>query len=175
MVKSPQSDVVRALDLYQSGNLGGCERLLKKILRRDPEQADCRHLLGLIAFQRGKFEHAVQQISQAAAVEPDNPTYFCNLGAAQLEAGATRDAIASYERAITLRPRYPQALANLGLAYEQVGELQKAEGAHRGAAEIAPEDAASHFNLANCLVALDRDDEAIEAFEEALRLNGNEL
>ena len=61
----------------------------------------------------------------------------------------------------------------MGLAYEQVGELQKAEGAHRGAAEIAPEDAASHFNLANCLVALDRDDEAIEAFEEALRLNGN--
>ena len=164
---------MRALELYQNGDLAPAERLLKKILRRDPQQADSRHLLGLIAFQRGRFEHAVKQIRMAASLAPDNATFFCNLGAAQLEAGAPDDAIASYEKAIALRPNYPRALANLGLAYGRVDEFHKAEAAHRAAVKIVPEDASIHFNLANCLVALGRDDEAIDSFRDALHRNRN--
>ena len=39
--------------------------------------------------------------------------------------------------------------------------------------KIVPEDASIHFNLANCLVALGRDDEAIDSFRDALHRNGN--
>ena len=173
MAKSPQSEIERALEFYQSGKLLSAERLTKKVLRHHPQQPDCRHLLGLIAFQKGKFDQAVRQIHQAVSTQPDNPTFLCNLGAAQLECGALSDAIASYEQAIVLRPNYPQALANLGLAYGQVGNLVKAEAALRRVIEVLPDDATAYFNLANCLVEQGLEEQAIDAFKAALERNEN--
>ncbi len=173
MKDTAKSDLRRALTLYHNGDLSAAERLLKKILRRQPRQADARHLIGLIAFQRGKYQYAAQQIAQAVSAQPDNPTFLCNLGVAQLEADAIGDAIASSQRAVALRPRYPQALANLGLAYARIGDHDRAETAHRQAIEIDPDDAEAHFNLGNDLVALGRNDEAAIAFDAALQRDPN--
>lgn len=175
MNDAARSGLQHALTLYQSGDLGASEKLLKKILRRQPRQPDGRHLLGLIAFQRGKHRVAAQQISQAVTASPNNPTFLCNLGAAQFETGAVVDAITSYERAIALRPSYPQALTNLGLAYAWIGDHQLAEAAHRQAAKLVPKEAEAHFNLANDLAALGRHDEAISEFNRALQREPNHV
>jgi tetratricopeptide (TPR) repeat protein len=87
-------------------------------------------------------------------------------------------AILFFERAVTLDPQYARAHAELGSAYEVkatyfgVSELnERAIASIRRAIELRPRFAHAWRELASPLLALGRDDEAIEALELALALD----
>jgi tetratricopeptide (TPR) repeat protein len=60
-------------------------------------------------------------------------------------------------------------LFDRGLALEDQRKYEEAADAYRRAGELAPDDAAVHFNLGNVLYALACYDESIESFRQALR------
>jgi Flp pilus assembly protein TadD len=68
-----------AIRCYQAGKLADAEQLLGRILESHPRHADSLHVLGLIAFQGGRCESAVELIEQAIAVKSDKPAYHSNL------------------------------------------------------------------------------------------------
>jgi tetratricopeptide (TPR) repeat protein len=50
---------------HQAGRLDRAAALYRKALQREPEHAEALHLLGLIAFQRGEFDSAIELIGRA--------------------------------------------------------------------------------------------------------------
>ena len=70
----------KAVDLHRSGQLERAEQIYREILCDTPKHADALHLLGVIAYQVGKCAVAVDLVSQAIEIDPNQSSYFNNLG-----------------------------------------------------------------------------------------------
>jgi Flp pilus assembly protein TadD len=79
------SDLQTALQHHQRGDLKKAELLYLRILKTDPRNSDALNLLGVIAYQAGKGDEAVDLISRAIAINPHIPDYHNNLGLALKE------------------------------------------------------------------------------------------
>ena len=80
--KSPAlaSTLSQALALHQAGRLAEAEKNYLQILKAQPDQFDCLHLLGVIFSQRGNHAEAVRQIDVALKINPKAPSAHNNRG-----------------------------------------------------------------------------------------------
>src|SRR5438034_1807180 len=62
-----------ALEHLSVGRLPQAEALYRHILRLEPNHSDALHYLGVMAYQVGKSESAVELIGRAISVNPSNP------------------------------------------------------------------------------------------------------
>ncbi len=159
-----------ALQHHQSGRLEEAATLYSKILEADPRHADANHLLGVIAFQLGRNEVAVDLIGIAIAANRSNPAFHSNLGNALNGMGRLDDALAAYDRALRLRPDYADAHYNRGNVLRDMGRLDDALAAYDGALRLRPEHVETHNNRGNALQAIARLDDALSAYDTALSL-----
>ncbi len=80
----------QALAHHQAGRLDAAERLYREILARGPENADALHLLGLVAYQAGRYPGAEDLIRQAIGVDDRRAAYWSNLGNALQRRGGSQ-------------------------------------------------------------------------------------
>ena len=73
------------------------------------------------------------------------------------------------------RPANIEALAELGHVYTALGRVEQGLGIDRRLCAIAPEDPNVHYNLACSLALLQREDDALDALERAIRLGYADL
>lgn len=163
----------QAVALHQRGDLSQAETLYAEVLRREPDNFDALHLMGVLARQGGAAEAAADLIARAIAVDPDKAIAHCNLGAALQDAGRHADALASYERALALQPVYPMALANRGNALRKLGRLDEALASYDAALVYQPAYAEALGNRGIALHRLGRRAEALDSFGRSLTLNPN--
>ena len=95
---------------------------------------------------------------------------YGNRGSAYRALGDPKKAIADFERARDLRPRDGQLLTNLGVAYEDADDYDRALAAYTEAFKIAPRPLPL-VHRGTLKAALDRLDDAIADFNQALRVN----
>ena len=50
------------------------------MLEQEPRNPDVLHLLGIVAYQSGQFDAAMDLIGQAIAIKPTTGEYHNNLG-----------------------------------------------------------------------------------------------
>ena len=74
------SELQQAISCHQAGQLQRAETLYRQILNNNPQHADALHLLGLVTYQSGKAEVAINFIKEAIHLSPESPSFFCNLG-----------------------------------------------------------------------------------------------
>src|SRR5262245_35589283 len=99
----------RGLRLYQQGRLNEAKAACEAALNADSKHSDALHLLGLIAVQAADYERAVELMSRAIALDPDNAAVHANRGAALQMLNRPEAALASYEQAIRLQPGHAEA------------------------------------------------------------------
>ena len=92
---------------HQAGRHDRAEALYRKVLARDSNHAEALHLLGVLAYQRGKLGPALQLIERALPALAELPDAHLNYGNALRAAGRLEEAAASYRRAIALKPDNP--------------------------------------------------------------------
>ena len=80
---------------------------LRRVLDADPSNADARYLLGKIHLATGNTEAALAQLEAAAALAPEDPNIFNQLGLANQKAGRPDEARAHFERFRQLKSRRP--------------------------------------------------------------------
>ncbi|MFO1303223.1 MAG: methyltransferase domain-containing protein [Burkholderiales bacterium] len=69
----PIDDLKRsALALHQAGKLDEAEAAYRAALDLAPDDPDCLHMLGVLAYQRGRFAEALERIDRARATKPPN-------------------------------------------------------------------------------------------------------
>ncbi len=162
-----------ALDLavkyHQAGNLGEAEQIYRQILQAEPSHSDALHLLGVIAYQVGRHELAVEHIRLALRQRANFAEAQCNLGAALQALGKLEDAVACFRRAVQLKPDYAEAHNNLGNALRLQGNLVEATVSLQEALRIRPGYPSALTNLGLALQKLGRLDEAVASHEQAVR------
>ncbi len=127
-----------ALEYHKAGRLSEAEALYRQVLVQNPIHPDALHRLGLIAFQTGQNDVAVDLIRKAITAQPNDAAYHLNLANALHRRGDLDAAIFSYSKAIQIRSDLIEAHHNLGKLFREQGKLDQAIAVLRGALEINP-------------------------------------
>jgi len=146
-----QTVFTSAIQHHRAGLLTEAERLYLLVLAIEPCHAESLHLLGVVTWQTGRHDRAVDMIRGAVAINPRDASYHVNLGGVLQEQGRLDEAVACYRKAIELRPNFSQAHGNLGGALRGQGRLDEAVACCRKAIELRPLDAWAHSNLGTTL------------------------
>jgi tetratricopeptide (TPR) repeat protein len=160
----------KALQHHQDGRLLDAGQLYRQVLAREPQHAESLHMLGIVAYQGGQYEAAIEFFGQAIAIRDDVPFYHNNLGNAFKALRRLEAAAACYRRAIALKPDFAAACNNLGYTLKDQGLFDAALEQYRQAIALEPKLADVHNNLGVVLQELGRRDEASAAFREAILL-----
>ncbi len=141
------------------------ETIYRQVLDINPNHADVNHLLGVLLGEVGNYAQAVELISRAIAMAPDQPLYHYNLGNVFRDLGRLEEAVASYRKALAIEPDFAMAHNNLGNVFRDLGRLEEAVASYRETLAIEPDFAMAHRNMATIKKHSKYDDD-IKAMEE---------
>src|SRR6266508_3233476 len=158
----------QTLALHQAGRLAEAEQNYLQILKAQPNQFDCLHLLGVIFYQRGNHAEAVRQIDIALKINPKVASAHNNRGNALKELKRFDEALASYDKALALKPDYANAFYNRGSALQELKRLDEALASYDKALALKPDYANAFYNRGSALRELRRFDEALASYDRAL-------
>ena len=118
-----QQDIDLAMQHHKAGRLSEAESIYQQILQVDPSQPDTLNLLGVIAYQVGKNDIAVNLITKALAIKPNFAKAHNNL-AEVLEKVDVRRAIEEYETYLALVEGIPEEEPRMLLVEERLKRLK---------------------------------------------------
>jgi predicted O-linked N-acetylglucosamine transferase (SPINDLY family) len=165
--------IATAVQHHLCGELQQAATLYSKVLKSNPRHADANHLLGVIAYQLGQNQLAVDLIGTAIAVNKLDPAFHSNLGNALLNLGRLHDALAAYDTALRLNANYADAHNNRGNVLKALDRLDDAVDAYDTALHLKPNYVEAHNNQGSALFELTRFDHALAAFDHAIALDPN--
>jgi len=160
----------KAFEAHGAGRLDEAERGYRRVLAARPDHADAWHLLGMVEYQRGRPQPAVDAIQRALKLTGPHALYLSNLGIVLESAGRHAEAKTALERAVALDMRGHNALYALGNTLRSMGLLEEAAGRYRQAIAFNPSNASAHNNLGNTLKDLGRLREAEAAYRHTIAL-----
>ena len=168
-----QIQIEQAKRLHQQGHLSDASLIYEAVLKSDPFQSEAMHLLGLVAAQSGNYQLAVNWISKALIISPQNEKYHNNLGTSFFDWGQYIKAIESYDNAIELNTDYADAYFNKGLSLIQLKDWGPAAQSLQQALRHQPDFFEAYCLLGNTLQELNRFDEAISNYQTGISINPN--
>lgn len=136
----------QALAFHQRGALVDAEAAYASVLAADPGHFGALSMLGVLAFQTGRAQRAVDLLGQAAEVDPGQAGVHSNLALALNAVGRGRDAIDSCDRAIALDPACVEAYSNRGNSLWGLGRREEALQSYARAIALDPGHAQTHWN-----------------------------
>lgn len=160
----------RGLDEHRSGRLERAETFYRRVLHQDPANPDALHLVGVVAWQKGRYDHAVNYIERAIEGNGTVATYHYSLGNAWQSLGKLECAIGSFSKAVELNTEHFDAAINLGNTLQQAGRHAEAAGIYRGILAVRSDYPEAWNNLGNAACALGQTEGSIEFYLEALSL-----
>lgn len=122
---------------------------------------------GAYLARSGMFEQAIEQLSSALDLDPDDPTIRGELGIAHALKGDFATAASAMEGALERAEDDSWTRVLLGLMYLQLGQLEEASEQLLQAAEERPEDAEAQVLAALAAAASGWDDAAQNALARA--------
>jgi len=139
-----------------------------KYLGRTPD--DVEALLGLARAQiaAGAVDAAMDPLRKVIDQTPERAEGHALMGLVLLKKSDMKGAEAALRRALEREAKNPDALLGMGLLWQQRGDLKKAEESLRAVLSARPGEPTARTVLALVLSDLDRCEEAIPLFNEAL-------
>lgn len=174
MIEQPHRagrDLERAAAAYSRGDLGTAERHCAAALRRNPNDFNAIHLMGVVLGRKGRHEEALTHFDRAAAMRPGHPDVLRNRGSALVELGRLNEALADYDASIAARPDHAPTLSDRGLALLELGKEHDALAVLARALTLDPENATYANNLGRALMKLDRTEDALACYLDALTVD----
>jgi Tfp pilus assembly protein PilF len=120
-------------------------------------------------FQQGKYEEAAKLYEDAIAKNPEDPTYYYNLGTTYMWMNKPDQAIETFKKMIELKPDSFGAFKNLGQLYAEKKNYEEARNYYSKAAEISSEDPEVFYSLGICYWNMQDYTNALEAFKKAIK------
>ena len=167
----PAQMFAAALQSHRQRRMAEAEGLYRQVLAVDPNHVDALHMLGVLAYQAGRPEAAVDLIGRAIALYGENASFHNNIGEALRYLGRLDEAIAHFTKSTELDPSAAEGHMNLGNALKQQGHLGQAIERYRRALELKPDYAEAHLNLGVAVMEQGKEGEAADHYRHALEVN----
>lgn len=165
------ADIKAAIKHHQAGNFEKAEMIYRRILQVSPKSFDALHLLGLIAYQTKKYDAAIDYITRATIINPNEAKAFNHLGLALAGKGDAVNALGNYMKAISLNPGYAETYINLGNLLKSTGDIEGAIKNYEKAVDLKQNGEKAYNNLGNALKDKGDIEGAIANYRKALNLN----
>lgn len=157
--------------------MGEYEQAAAELQQSVEEDAGAEESYGLLAtvYERlNKFTEAEAIYKRAIQVHPQHANEYKRLALFYRNRARYSEAAQQYEQAIRLAPEDVRAWSSLAGVYYFSGEYEKAIDATQHAISIRP-SSDGYNNLGLSYFALHRFEESIEAFRQAVAMNGHEM
>lgn len=156
--------------LQMSGQLEEAERHYRDVLRQDHNNIHALNLLGIVCINTDRAEDAVELITKAIALDPDDAEAHANLGLALKDLHRFDEARASFERTIRINPNNPVTHNNLGNVLAALNRNKEAVASYRSALHLDQNYVQCLSNLAGALKAVGQLPGALAAADRAIEL-----
>ena len=164
-----------ATALAQQGDqLGALEVVTEEAAKDDPSLR-LQRIRAFLAQELGKDDLAAPIYEAVLAAAPDDWESWNNLGNARRLAGEIDGSVSAFERAMELNPKSPPIRLNHAMALAGAGRIAEAEQGLRSMADDYPQDTKPLRELHAIMVELGREEDALEAIEEAVRRDPTDL
>ena len=159
-----------AVEHLRARRLAEAEKCCRDILTVEPSHFDAQHLLGIIAFEAGRYDVSAELIGRALAVKPGNAEAHFNLALALRGLGRPDDAAAHLTQAAALKRDYAAPHIALGDLFMQMQRLPEAAANYQQALARDRRALAAHYGLANALMQQGDLDNAAQHYRRVLAL-----
>ena len=140
----------RATRHHRCGQLKEAEKICSQILARMPDNSDALNLSGLIAFDGGNYDKAINRLRRAIAKNPQFPDSYKNLGKVYQRQGLLDRAAACYGKAHELNPGDVHAQYEAGCIYLQTAQQDRAIVCFKNAIKLTLCGPRFHLVLHRC-------------------------
>lgn len=161
----------RGLMHHRSGQLEDAAADYRLVLQLQAEHADALHMLGVIAYQTGKYQEALSLVSRAGKLMPRNAGVYINLGNVLQVCGQLEEAVTAFNNAIKLTPGNAIAHNNLGNALRLQGKTEAAVASFERALSLDGDYTDAHINLAMNYQTMGDETRAAAAYQQAVRID----
>ncbi|XWK86877.1 MAG: tetratricopeptide repeat protein [Phormidium sp.] len=159
-----------ASELYNVGYLLEAAEKYEEIIQIDGDCAEALHGLGMVYFNQGKYQDALEIISQALSFDTVNPNLYYSLGLVLEKIGYLEEAIAAYQQLIKLSPQWIEAYHSLAKLLAETADFAQAETIYLKAIELDKDNYISYIYLGNLLMMQQQIDRAINAYQTSLKI-----
>jgi tetratricopeptide (TPR) repeat protein len=159
-----------AVAAHQRGDVAAAERLYQQVLLLEPSAFAPRHMWGVIRFQQGRHDAAIELISAALKQNPAVADAWINLGHVQSASGRREEAADSYGRALALAPGNIEALHNRGNMLRELKRFDAALADYDTVLAARPDLAETWTVRGAALSEMGRAQESLESADRALKL-----
>ena len=170
MPDDPESLVLSAAYLNETGRVDDAIEHYRRALRHRPDYADAHQMLGAALVDRGELNEALAHFTALAKLRPDDAHAWQMLGAIHAEQRRFDEALPNYKKALARKPDDANIHYNLANALGHLGRRVEAIEHYRRAVAISPDDADAHNNLGVMLMQEGHMNEAAEHFRHVLRI-----
>jgi Tfp pilus assembly protein PilF/mono/diheme cytochrome c family protein len=147
------------------------EALARHQLEKYPRDYSAHLWLGALMLSRLDPAGAVDETSEAVAIEPQQAEGHNWYGVALAAVGRSQEATAQFRMAVTLQPDYANAHYNLAKTLVKSGHLDQAAQEFSDVVALAPDDAAVRNDFGELLLRMGKFAQALEQFNEALAID----
>ncbi|MGA1842611.1 MAG: tetratricopeptide repeat protein [bacterium] len=156
----------------EKGLLDQAERLIKRIQALDPQRKEDHYNLGLIHYQKGEWDHAVNEF-RLALESLESPEVYYNLSLVYQKKGELKEALWAVQKSLELNPDYAEGWNHLGNLYLAGNDLHLAAMHFEKALEYDPEHVMALINLGLVYTRKGQMEKAQTQFQYALRIDPN--
>jgi Flp pilus assembly protein TadD len=153
----------------RAGRFLEAQILCRQLLEHSPDNPEILHLMALVCFNAGQFDHAVEWASRALRNDA-KPAYLTTLGIALLNLGRRDDAVRVFDTAVQLKPDDASLWSNLANALIEAGHVSDALLCLGRAHQLDPQNPKIRNDLGHGFMLLGRHDEALPWFDRAIEI-----
>ena len=154
----------------RAGNLGRARSLFRRILKRDPDNAEAWHRFGLCCAEAGDLTSAVAALGRAIQIGGPEPVWCVNLGRALRLLGHRREASACFRQAFAQDPLNASLAFEFGVELAASDQLSDALAALQHSTDIDPTNPEAWFHCGYVHYRAGNLDAAAVSYERALTL-----
>jgi len=158
-----------AFEHHQAGKLDEAESLYKQILLTDPDNANVMNLLGLLTFNSGRENEAINYLIKAVEIYPC-AYFYKNLGIFYVTLSETVKAIECFKKVIVYEPDNIDILTKLADLYKGKNDPDNYISCYKQIIELEPREVNNYLNIADAYRANNDLYNAIDCYLKAIEL-----
>ncbi len=139
----------QAVEQYRQGRIEEARNTFNDCLTSHPDHVDLLHLYATFLTHNQDCAQAVELLSRALRIRPNDPGLLTSLGSSYQAQGLLNEAVVHLQHALSIQPNGVEANIRMGEILVQKGQHGEAIGCLHTALSFQPDHVEAHFLLSN--------------------------